>query len=153
MPLTRDEIKELAQILDARAGLERRAKPKLRLITPPTPRLLDHIAREAHLKRILWLARSYRLEWLVDQATFGVASVTLLEDCDLIRLLLDMERARECIADGVSFEDADLVRNVTEPGTASRISRQLEAEADRASIAVERMVARLHKKSPAEPPF
>src|SRR5690348_11027836 len=97
MTLSTEEIQELAQILDARAGHGRSERPKLRLITPPTPQLLDSIARESHLRRIGHLRRRYRLDWLVDQASFSVASVTLLEDCDLIRLLLDMERARECI--------------------------------------------------------
>jgi len=137
MTLSTEEIQELAQILDARAGHGRSERPKLRLITPPTPQLLDSIARESHLRRIGHLRRRYRLDWLVDQASFSVASVTLLEDCDLIRLLLDMERARECIADGISFEDAGLVRSVIDEDAPSvPICRALARQLDLAAIGV-----------------
>lgn len=112
MSLSREEIRELAKILNARAGDGRSERPKLRLVVPPTPKLLDPIFRDAHLKRILHLQRAYRLQWLVDQATFNVASLSCLEDCDLMRLLADMERARECISDGISFDDAGLVRAI-----------------------------------------
>jgi len=140
MSLTQEEINELSQLLDARAiGNKSRHRPKLRLIVPPTPKLLDHIAREAHLRRIWFLERRYRLQWLVEQQCFGVASVTLLEDCDLIRLLTMMERARECIADGVSFEDADLVRATDSAGEFR--DRNAEHEAERVGIAASKMTA------------
>lgn len=58
---------------------------------------------------------------MVDQATFNVASLSCLEDCDLIRLVNDMERARECIMDGVSFEDAGLVRSALRGAGSSSI--------------------------------
>lgn len=134
MSLTREEIRELGQILEARAGRGRSGPPKLRLIVPPSPNLLDPIFREAHLRRIVHLRERYRLHWLVDQATFNAASLSCLEDCDLIRLLADMERARECIADGISFEDAGLIRAVEAP---SRLihDRALEYQADLAEIA------------------
>lgn len=158
MALSKEEVQELARILDARAGLGREARPKLRLVTPPTPKLLDHIAREAHLRRIDYLKRRYQLGWIVDQATFDVASASVLEDCDLIRLLCDMERAMECILDGVPFEDADLVRPVlardAEP-PAVRWSQQAEASADAASIAASalRRERRTQKDGASDPPF
>jgi len=111
----------------------------LRLIVPPTPKLLDSISRDAHQKRIAFLERRYCLHWLVEQQCFGVASVTLLEDCDLIRLLTMMERARECIAEGVSFEDADLVRPLD--SAAEFRDRNAEHEADRAGIAASKITA------------
>lgn len=155
MALTNDEVQELARILDARAGLGRKVRPKLRLITPPTPKLLDHIAREAHLRRIAYLKQRYQLGWLVDQATFDVASVSVLEDCDLIRLLCDMERALECILDGVPFEDADLVRPVASSTKREpKWTRQQIAQAEAASIGLSKMKGLSETKAgEAEPPF
>lgn len=139
MSLTPEEISQLSELLDARIGKEN-GPPKLRLIVPPTSQLLDSISRDAHLKRVAFLERRYGLHWLVEQECFDVASTTLLEDCDLIRLLTMMERARECIADGVSFEDADLVR---EPGGQRTpfIDRNAERRADDAAIAAAKMTA------------
>lgn len=149
MTLSKEELDELNEILDARSGQGRTRRPKLRLITPPSPSLLDHIAREAHLKRIFHLKRAYRLDWLVDQATFSVASVSCLEDCDLIRLLNDLERARECILEGVSFEDVGLVRSlrsdVEEHDTQSELSwsKQLLADAETTEMCVDEKQARV----------
>lgn len=149
MSLSLDEIQELSKILDARAGLGRKERPKLRLIVPPTPKLLDPIFREAHIKRVLFLQRAYRLQWLVDQACFNAASLSCLEDCDLIRLLNDMERARECIADGVSFEDAGLIRSLGERREDDSMipSRGMRKQAARAESAVSGM----HRISPIDP--
>lgn len=123
-------------------GRGRREKPKLRLIVPPSPKLLDPIFRDAHMKRILHLQRAYRLHWLVDQATFSVASLSCLEDCDLIRLLNDMERARECMADGISFEDAGLVRRAAGDEllgqAAAQMDRRAERQAEMAAMAADR---------------
>jgi len=141
MGLSRDEIRELANILNARAGLGRSERPKLRLVTPPSPKLLDPIFRDAHIKRVLHLQRAYRLQWLVDQETFNVASLSCLEDCDLIRLVALLERARECIADGVSLEDAGLVRSVGQRHDSDVLppSRKMVQQAEIAEMAVERM--------------
>lgn len=71
---------------------------------------LDAISRDAYIRRIRWLSRAFRLQWLLDQGTFHVASIECLEDAELSALLGDMERARECMRDDVSFEDAGLIR-------------------------------------------
>ena len=140
MALTPEELEELSQIIDARSGVGRNSRPKLRLIIPPTPKLLDSISRDAHLRRILHLKRAYRLDWLVDQETFDVASVSCLEDYDLIRLLGYMERARECISENISFDDAKLVRtlhsNAMAEGSSGPAVRDPNAErtTERASI-------------------
>lgn len=63
------------------------------------------------LARIRDLRRMYRLGWLVRQETFNVPALECLEDRELSALLQDMERARECLQDDVSFEEAGLVRS------------------------------------------
>jgi hypothetical protein len=91
-----------------------RAKPKLRLIecAPRKPDVrMDDISREMHYRRIRYYACAYRLQWLVDQACFDCVNIEDLSDDDLIALHRDMDRARECPHDDVSFEDAGLVRS------------------------------------------
>lgn len=138
MSLSREEVLELANVLNARAGLGRSERPKLRLVVPPTSKLLDPIFREAHIKRAIFLRDRYRLQWMVDQATFNVASLSCLEDCDLIRLLADMERARECMADGISFEDAGLIQSIDAPSHLIP-SRSGERQAEIAEMAINRL--------------
>lgn len=75
---------------------------------------MDAISRDAVLARIRDLRRMYRLGWLVRQETFNVAALECLEDRELSALLQDMERARECLQDDVSFEEAGLVRSRTQ---------------------------------------
>jgi hypothetical protein len=61
------------------------------------------------------LARGYGLGWLIDQATFDRPGLETLEDDEIIALHRDMDRAMECRRDGISFEDADLVRPQSTP--------------------------------------
>lgn len=105
-------LTRLAERLGAGAQAPRE-KPKLRLVKAdpgPDPKRLDSVSREAHFRRIRWLARAFRLQWLLDQGTFHVASIECLDDDELSALLTDMERGRECMRDDVSFEDAGLIR-------------------------------------------
>ena len=151
--LSPEELAQLSQLLDARAGVGRKAPPKLRLVVPPTPKLLDPISRDAHLRRVQHLKRAYNLDWLVDQETFDVASVSCLEDCDLIRLLTYMERARECILDGVSFDDAGLVRSITSPAAKVLLKDpNAERSADQAAARAPQR-ATPHVAGSQEPPF
>jgi hypothetical protein len=89
----------------------KRASPKLRLIETPKPILFDSITRDSCLTRIRRLARGYQLHWVVEQATFDTPGLDCLDDSQLLRLLEKLEKARECIAEGISFEDAGLVEN------------------------------------------
>jgi hypothetical protein len=95
---------------------------------------LDSIAREAHIRRIGWLRQRYGLTWLLEQACFKAANIYNLDDAALITLLHQMEKARECIADGISFEDAGLVQSVYEERGIELSSREAERQADIASM-------------------
>jgi hypothetical protein len=89
-------------------------KPILRVVPDPKPRIFDSITRAACLKRIRFLRSCYRLHWLVDQSTFGTPGLDSLADEELGALLTEMERARECISEGIPFEDADLLKNTAD---------------------------------------
>lgn len=90
-------------------------KPQLRLVTTPAVAPvkmgMDALTRESHVRMIGHLRRRYGLQVLIDQATFGKGSVDELSDDELVELHRDMERARECIVDGISLEDAGLFRS------------------------------------------
>lgn len=105
---------ELVALLRERARNGKPRPPKLRLVSEAPPRTkpaLDHVTRESHVKMIGHLKRRLGLQVLVDQAVFGKGSVDQLDDDELVALHKDLERARECIADGVSLEDAGLLRS------------------------------------------
>lgn len=105
-------LEALAEVIAARVKGAKRASPGLRLIKCPKPTLFDSITRDSCLTRIRRLARSYQLHWLVEQATFDSPGLDTLDDLQVSSLLESMEKARECIAEGVAFEDAGLVRKV-----------------------------------------
>lgn len=87
-------------------------KPQLRVVElpPKRPPGLDSVTRESHIKMIGHLRRSYGLQVLIDQATFGIGSLDRLGDDELVALHRDMESGRDCCIDGVSLEDAGLIR-------------------------------------------
>lgn len=88
-------------------------KPALRVVrdsvAEPTA-TLDAVTRGSHAKMIRHLAKRYRLQILVDQATFGKGAVDKLPDDELVALHHELQRARECMADGISLEDAGFIR-------------------------------------------
>lgn len=115
MELSDERLFELAAKM-AEVTKREREKPKLRLVDLPEKTKsgdhgIDSITREMHYKRIRYLAGAYRLQWLVDQATFDCVNIEDLSDDDLVQLHRDMDRARECPLEDVSYEDAGLVRN------------------------------------------
>ncbi|QWP79382.1 hypothetical protein J5226_12790 [Lysobacter sp. K5869] len=59
---------------------------------------------------IVHLRDRYGLRILVDQATFGRAGLNNLSDDDLVQLYNDLHTARECVDDGLSLEEAGLIR-------------------------------------------
>jgi len=105
------KLRELVELLDQRVEQVGPLRPALTLVPSPSEFVLDDVSRQAMTNRIRDLERMYRLGWLVRQETFHVPGVEFLEDQELSGLLSDMERARECVVEGVSFDDAGLVRD------------------------------------------
>jgi len=115
MALREDQLQELAKRL-AKAmdgGADQRpTSPRLRLVTKHVPQGMDSITRDSHYRMI----RHYRHHWgpsmqlLIDQACFGLPGIEELSDDQLVSLHQDLERALDCIRDGVTFEDAGLLR-------------------------------------------
>jgi hypothetical protein len=103
----------LAALIEAKIAKHVPAnKPVLRLVKPPPRRVggMDEVTRESHLRMIRHLRRMYGLQVLVDQATFGRCSIEQLEDEEIIQLHADLNRARECGIEGISIEEAGLLR-------------------------------------------
>ncbi|WP_231110276.1 hypothetical protein [Stenotrophomonas maltophilia] len=50
------------------------------------------------------------MQIIIDQAIFGLAGIEQLSDEALVQLHSDLERAQECMREGISFEDAGLLR-------------------------------------------
>lgn len=91
-----------------------KARPPLKSVSELATPGFDSVVRESHIRMIRSLARTYRqfgMQLLVDQATLGKAGIDDLTDDELIALHRDLDRARECIRDDVSFEEAGILRN------------------------------------------
>ena len=74
---------------------------------------MDSVTRESHIRLIRSLVRAYRhhgFDVLVNQATIGKTGLDELTDAELIALHTDIDRARECVAEGISFDVAGLIR-------------------------------------------
>lgn len=100
--LREERIQELAELIAARVfGL------------PAAATTGHEPTRRYYLRRIRWLAESYGLAWMIDQATLG-HRLDALGDDELALLLQDMETGRRCIVEGLSLDDAGLVREVGE---------------------------------------
>ena len=83
---------------------------RLELVPAHPPPRFDQVTRESILRRVRFLARTYGLGFLVDQATFNAQGLESLDDQDLSKLLSQLENTREALAAGVAIEDLDLVK-------------------------------------------
>lgn len=109
-------LEALAEAIAAKVQTGKPTKPILRVVTTAKPTIFDSITRDCIYRRIRFLRNHYQLHFLIDQATFNLPNMESLEDTDLSALLDRMETARECIAEGVSLEDAGLItRNQVPP--------------------------------------
>lgn len=112
------ELEALAEAIAQRVKL--RAKPpptKLALVPKgpaPKPRTMDAIERESRIRWIQALARVYRpagMDLIVKQAMIGKRYMSDLDDDELTELLNNIDRARDCLIDGITFEEAGLLRS------------------------------------------
>ncbi|QIO88852.1 hypothetical protein G9274_002537 [Stenotrophomonas rhizophila] len=121
------EMDKLAQLIALRAQRKMGVKPSLQLVgdakpaeaPSPTAMLeaaqtrMDVLVRESHCRMI----RHFRRRWgtpmqeIIDDACFGLAGIEQLDDQGLLQLHMDLERAQDCMRDGVSFEDAGLLKS------------------------------------------
>lgn len=90
-------------------------RPKLRVVRAHDfenqTAKLDTVTRGLYCTRIRDISRLYRLDWLVRQeCSFSFGALEALDDDDLVNLHTTMERARECIVEGVPLDEAGLVR-------------------------------------------
>ena len=112
MSLSEQEVQRLGQLLAKDLGHvkpQRVERPRLRLVTPPTP-VIDGVTRDWTKERIRFIRDRYRLHWLVTQELGSAPTMELMEDDALLALGKKMEKALGCILDGINFEDAGLVR-------------------------------------------
>jgi len=111
-------MKELALRLAARADELRAATPhgitaRIQNRTKKVSAGLDPISRDALFGAIRDLSRLYSLQWLVRQELHAAGCILeCLSDEDLVGLQEKLHRARECILEGISFDDAGLIRDV-----------------------------------------
>lgn len=113
-----NETSKLLALIEATFGKDHPLpRPNLRLVVsgaetaPGGSRQMDPVTRLSHVKMIRHFARRYGLQILVDQAVFGHQSVEDLDDAALVALHRDLDRARECRDDGVTLEEAGLIRS------------------------------------------
>lgn len=121
------EMDKLAQLIALRAQRKMGVKPKLSVVGSAKPAeakpeplpaarpamRMDVVLRESHYRMIRHFNRRWgaSMQMLIDQACFGYMGIEQLPDDDLIQLHKDLERAEDCMRDGVSFEDAGLLRS------------------------------------------
>ena len=50
------------------------------------------------------------MQRIIDHACFGLSGIDQLDDDSLVQLHMDLERAEQCMLEGISLEDAGLLR-------------------------------------------
>lgn len=108
----KDLMNRLVGVIEA--GLKPRHEVKMRLIEggAGAPQKMHPLDRESHCRMIRHFRRALGAagQMLIDQAIFGLGGIEQLGDDGLISLHQDMEKAMECVREGISFEDAGLIR-------------------------------------------
>ena len=88
-------------------------RPALQLVPCVSRSGMDDLTRESHCKMIRHLRRrwGFPMQIIIDQTTFGLAGIEQLSDEALLQLHSDLERAQDCMLEGISFEDAGLLHS------------------------------------------
>lgn len=107
---------ELVKLLRQRVKSAPPGKPALRIVgnvvSLPAATRMDDIERESRFRWIQALAKAYRpLDLIVKQAMIGKRYMSDLTDEELLDLHRDIDRGRECMNDGITFEEAGLLRS------------------------------------------
>lgn len=117
------EVSRLVALIESQLTAKRAPSVALRLVANASPAPLaapniDPVTRDSHLRMIHHLRYRYRefgAQLLIDQATFGRASLHDLDGHELAKLHHDLHRAREYVLDGVSLEEAGLLHDPPYP--------------------------------------
>jgi len=113
--MDRRMVNRLVQLIESGLSVQTKARrsPKFEVVAADTlvpEQAMEPFSREAHIRIIKHHCSHYGLQILVDQACIGYSGLNGLPDDALLQLHKDIDRARECIADGISLEDAGLIR-------------------------------------------
>lgn len=106
-----DKTEKLLQKLQERIAA---APPKRPGSRPPPADAGSAVWRASKIRFIRSLVRSHRaygFQVLLDQATLGHSGLQDLSDDELEELHLAIDRARECVSNDISFEDAGLIKS------------------------------------------
>ncbi|MEQ8034292.1 hypothetical protein [Xanthomonas sp. WHRI 6106] len=118
--MEKKQFEDLARRLAARSKeLHARdgTKPRLAVVSNDLEQVpnkeLDAFERESHRKLIRHIRRrwGFPMQVLIDQACFGISGIERMNDAALVQLHRDLERAQECMREGIAFEDAGLLRS------------------------------------------
>lgn len=107
------KAESLLEKLHERIAAAPPAKGGQRLRATSSPTGMDGVTRESHIRMISSLSQYYRpqgIELIVNQALIGKSNLSDLSDEELVDLLHAIDRARDCINDGISFEEAGLMK-------------------------------------------
>lgn len=115
MALSEERLQELAKRMAAAMGpaSEAPSRPQLQLVRDAPPyRRMDDITRESHCRMIRHIRRrwGHYMQRIIDHACFGLTGIDQLDDDSLVQLHMDLERAEQCMLEGISLEDAGLLR-------------------------------------------
>lgn len=114
----RNSLNELVDLIRDRVKNGPPPRPTLAIVGPePTPDPepppgLDFIARRMHERMIWQLIYAYPgcgFRDIYEHAVRGRGCLAKLSDFEVVDLHDKMDRARECLADGISLEDAGLL--------------------------------------------
>lgn len=109
--MQKDVMRNLAIQVAATTGIKVGRKRRLKVVGEEPAPGLSALQRDVLYSKIRDLGNLYWLNWLIRQETEHVLGVLeCLSDDDLRALLSKMERGRECRIEGVSFDDAGLIR-------------------------------------------